>query len=114
MEAISFTNQENICKALASAAYGVLSTFKPSKVAYVSFAKDITQYCDCVPIPGEKVMKDLGIFASDSPVSVDAAFLGMVDYKVFNELSGVDCMVQVNEAKNLGIAGEVKPETIKL
>jgi hypothetical protein len=37
-----------------------------------------------------------------------------VDYKVFNKLSGVDCMVQVNEAKNLGIAGEVKPETIKL
>ncbi len=114
MEAISFTNQENICKALASAAYGVLSTFKPDKVSYVSFAKDITQYCDCLPSPGAPIMKDLGIFASDSPVSVDAAFLGMVDYKVFNDLSGVDCMVQVNEAKNIGIAGETKPEIIKL
>jgi uncharacterized Fe-S center protein len=114
MHAISFTNKENLCKALASAAYGVLSTFQPNKVAYVSFAKDISKYCDCLTAPGENIMPDLGIFASDSPVSIDAAFLSMVDYKVFNELSSVDCMLQVTEAKSLGIAGEVKPETIKL
>ena len=114
MEAIKFTNQENICRALASAAYGVLSTFKPSKVSYVSFAKDITKYCDCLPNPGEVIMKDVGILASDSPVSVDAAFLRMVDYKVFNKLSHVDCMVQVTEAKIIGIDGEVKPETSKI
>ena len=75
MEAISFTHQENICRALASAAYGVLSTFKANKVSYVSFAKDITSYCDCLPNPGDIIMKDVGIFASDSPVSIDAAFL---------------------------------------
>ena len=75
MEAISFIHQENICKALASAAYGVLSTFNPNKVSYVSFAKDITPYCDCLPNPGEVMMKDVGIFASDSPVSIDGAFL---------------------------------------
>ena len=114
MQAISFTNQENFCRALASAAYGVLSTFKQGKVSYVSFAKDITQFCDCVPDAGAPIMKDLGIFASDSPVSVDAAFLSMVDYKVFNEMSSVDCMLQVNEAKSLGVAGEVKPEIIRL
>ncbi len=113
MVAIKFVNQENICKALASAAYGVLSTFNPAKVAYVSFAKDITQYCDCLPSPGAPIMNDLGIFASDSPVSADAAFLGMVDYKVFNKLSDVDCMTQVTEAKSIGIAGEVKPKIIK-
>jgi uncharacterized Fe-S center protein len=114
MEAIKFTNQENICKALASAAYGVLSTFKPSKVAYVSFAKDITQYCDCLPSPGAPIMKDLGIFASDSPVSVDAAFFSMVDYKMLNKLSNVDCMVQVTEAKKIGISGNVKPRIVKI
>ena len=114
MEAIKFTNQENICRALASAAYGVLSTFKPGKVSYVSFAKDITKYCDCLPNPGEAIMKDVGILASDSPVSVDAAFLGMVDYKVFNKLSSVDCMVQIQEAMKIGIKGEVKPEITKI
>jgi uncharacterized protein len=110
MEAISFVDKGNLCKALASASLGVLSTFKPNKVAYVSFAKDITQYCDCLPNPGEIIMKNVGIFASDSPVSIDAAFLGSIDYKVLNDASHVDCMLQIKEAKALGIKGEVKPK----
>ena len=100
--------------ALASAACGVLSTFKPNKVSYVSFAKDITQYCDCLPNPGEKILKDVGVFASNSPVSIDAAFLQSVDYKVFNQASEVDCMLQVRETKALGIEGEVKPKIIRI
>lgn len=114
VEAISFVNQENICKALASAALGVLETFKPGKVSYVNFAKDITQYCDCLTSPGAPIMNNVGIFASDSPVSVDAAFLEKVDYKVFNKLSGVDCMTQVTEALNLGVPGNAKPEILKI
>jgi hypothetical protein len=114
MEAISFTHQENICRALASAAYGVLSTFNANKVSYVSFAKDITQYCDCMPNPGEVMMEDVGIFASDSPVSIDAAFLELVDYKLLNEASHVDCMLQVQEAFDIGVKGEVKPEITRI
>jgi uncharacterized protein len=114
MDAIRFTNQEDICKALASAAYGVLSTFKANKVSYVSFAKNITAYCDCLPNPGEIMMKDIGIFASNSPVSVDAAFLEMIDCKVFNEASHVDCMLQVKEAKRIGIKGDLNPEITQL
>ncbi len=110
MEAIRFVGKKNLSKALASAAYGVISTFKPSKVAYVSFAKDITRYCDCLPNPGEIMLKDVGVFASDSPVSIDAAFLQSVDYQVLNDASDVDCMLQVKEAKALGIEGEVKPK----
>ena len=108
--AIKLVNQDNICRALASAAYGVLSTFKRRKVSYVSFAKDITRYCDCAPNPGEIAMKDIGIFASDSPVSVDGAFLQMADYKIFNKAYNVDCMLQVQEANALGIKGDVKPK----
>jgi uncharacterized Fe-S center protein len=114
MNAISFFNQDNFCKALSSAAYGVLSTFVPNKVSYVSFAKNITAYCDCLPSPGAPIMNDVGILASDSPVSIDAAFLEMIDYKIFNEASKVDCMLQVQEAKDLGIAGDVKPKITKL
>ena len=114
MEAISFVHQENLCKALASAAYGVLSTFKPKKVSYVSFARNITPNCDCLPNPGEVIMKDVGIFASDSPVSIDAAFLQSIDYAVFNEASHVDCMVQVQESKAVGIKGELKPKITTL
>jgi uncharacterized protein len=108
--AIKLVGKEKICRALASAAYGVLSTFKRDKVSYVSFAKDITEYCDCLPGPGKVMMDDVGILASDSPVSIDAAFLNMIDYKVFNNAYHVDCMLQVQEAKKLGVKGEVKPE----
>jgi len=55
-------------------------------------------------------LPDVGIFASDSAVSIDAAFLNSVNYKVFNEASHVDCMLQVSEAKRLGIFGELKPK----
>ena len=108
--AIKLVGKENLSRALASAAYGVLSTFKSKKVSYVSFAKDITQYCDCLPGPGKVVMKDVGVFASGSPVSIDAAFLKMIDYKIFNEAYRVDCMLQVKEAKYLGIEGEANPK----
>lgn len=111
-DAITLTHQENICRAIASAAYGVLSTLKKGKVSYVSFAKDITQYCDCMPGPGDKMMKDIGIFASDSPVSVDGAFLEMINYETLNETYHVDCMLQVQEAKDIGIKGDIKPKIL--
>lgn len=108
--AIKLLKKENLGRALASAAYGVLSTFGKNKTSFVSFADNITQYCDCVPAPGHVVMNDIGIFASSSPVSVDAAFLQKADHKYFNEAYGVDCWTQVKELKELGIQGELKPK----
>ncbi len=110
MSAIHFIEKPNLSRAIASAAKGVLSTFNPRKVSYVSFAKDITEGCDCLPNPGAIILKDIGIFATDSPVSIDAAFLQSVNYEVFNEASEVDCMIQVQEANALGIGGEIKPK----
>jgi uncharacterized protein len=114
LRAIHFVDKENVSRALASAALGVLSTFKPGKVSYVSFARSITRYCDCLPNPGELMMKDIGVFASNSAVSVDAAFLVMADTKRLNEASHVDCNLQVQEAKALGVEGELKPKITTL
>ncbi|MCL2642941.1 MAG: DUF362 domain-containing protein [Candidatus Bathyarchaeota archaeon] len=109
-KAIHFTNQENLCKALASAALGVLETFKPNKISYVNFAKDITQHCDCLPNPGAPIINDVGIFAANSPVSIDAAFLKKINYQqLFNKLSNIDCMTQITEAINIGIPGNPNP-----
>jgi uncharacterized Fe-S center protein len=108
--AIRLENLGNVSKALASASYGVLSTFKKNKVSYVSFAKDITEFCDCLPGPGRIVMDDIGIYASDSPVSIDAAFLGMADYEIFDKAYGTDSFLQVREAKKIGIKGDLKPK----
>ncbi|MDR2699528.1 MAG: DUF362 domain-containing protein [Nitrososphaerota archaeon] len=110
-KAINFVNQENICKALASAALGVLETFQPDKVSYINFAKDITQHCDCLPSPGAPIINDIGIFAANSPASIDAAFLKKINYQqLFNKPSNVDCMTQITEAINIGIPGEANPE----
>ncbi len=108
--AIKLLHQDNFPEALASAAFGVISAFKPGKTSYVSFAKDISLHCDCRSDPGPAVMKDLGIFASDSPVSIDGAFLQMANYRIFSEAYGVDCALQVEEAARIGIKGNVKPE----
>ena len=108
--AITLTHKENICRALASAAYGVLSTFKKNKVSYVNFAKDIAQHCDCMPNPGRILMDDIGIFASNSPASIDAAFLRMANYEIFNDVAHLDCMAQVQEAIKLGIEGDTEPK----
>jgi uncharacterized Fe-S center protein len=110
LEAIDFAHKENLSKALASAAYGVLSTFGKCKVSYVNFAKDITRYCDCLPNPGEFMMDDIGVFASDSAVSVDAAFLSKANVKALYGASHIDCNVQVREAKAIGISGDLKPK----
>jgi uncharacterized Fe-S center protein len=108
--AIHFANKENLCKALASAALGVLETFKPNKVSYVNFAKDITQHCNCLSNPGAPIMSDVGVFAANSPVSIDAAFLKKIDYQqLFNKPSQVDCMTQITEAINIGIPGDTNP-----
>ena len=113
-DAIKFVGKENLSMALASAAYGVLRTFEKEKASYVSFAKDVTEYCDCLSSPGKVLMKDIGIFASNSPVSIDAAFLNMIDCRIFNDAYHVDCMLQVQEAKAIGIEGELKPEILRI
>jgi hypothetical protein len=33
---------------------------------------------------------------------------------MLNKLSNVDCMVQVTEAKKIGISGNVKPRIVKI
>jgi uncharacterized Fe-S center protein len=110
MNAISYVEKQNLSKALASAAWGVLSTFDEKKVGFVSFAKDIAEGCDCLPNPGAVILDDVGIFASNSAVSIDAAFLRSVDYKKLNDNSQVDCMLQIREAKALGIKGDLNPK----
>jgi uncharacterized Fe-S center protein len=114
LEAIRFVDKENLSKALASAALGVLDTFSPGKVSYVSFAKDITRYCDCRPNPGDIMMNDIGILAAHSSVSIDAAFLALADYQILNKAAEVDCMIQLQEAKAVGIEGNLKPKIVTI
>jgi uncharacterized Fe-S center protein len=98
-----------IMRALASATYGVLSTFDPDKVSYVSFATNITLFCDCAPNPGEIVHPDIGVYASKSPVSIDAAVMKEIG-KLFEKKHGLDATEQVKELKDLGVEGDLDPK----
>ena len=110
VQAIHFVNKRNLSLAFASAAFGVLSTFKRKKVTYVSFAKNVTENCDCCPTPGDILFKDIGIFASESAVSIDSAFLKAINIEVLNSAAKVDCFTQLKEAKRIGIKGKINPE----
>lgn len=112
--AITLLHRERLGDGLASAAMGVLSTFNPGKVAYVSFAKDIVELCDCMPLVSPLVTPDLGIFASLSPLSIDASILSQVDYQHLNSVHKTDCFRQVKKIKKLGCPGSETPEVIRV
>jgi uncharacterized Fe-S center protein len=107
-EALELGNRNNICKALASAAYGVLSTFKPGKVAYITFAINISELCDCASNPGHIVHPDIGVFASTSAVSIDSALMNIIGKKL-GEMHDIDPHLQPRTLKELGLEGELDP-----
>jgi uncharacterized Fe-S center protein len=112
--AIRLLHRERLGDGLASAAMGVLSTFNPGKVAYISFAKDIVELCDCMPLVSPVVTPDLGIFAGFSPLSIDASILSQVDYKHLNTVHKTDCFRQIKKIKKLGCPGSETPEVIRV
>ncbi|MFH1691447.1 MAG: DUF362 domain-containing protein [Candidatus Omnitrophota bacterium] len=65
------------CQRMCEAAKFILSKFKNKM--FITFAFDITQECDCISTKNDKmVSRNLGIFASTDPVSLDQAVSDMV------------------------------------
>jgi hypothetical protein len=112
--AITLENRERLAQGLAVAAKGVVDTFSPGKVSYVNFATDVSTVCDCAPIPGEMMGHNIGIFASSSPLSIDAAGLESIDYQRLNSLHCQDCQEQVRKLAELKEPGSLQPETVKV
>jgi hypothetical protein len=112
--AIRLEHRDRLPKGLAVAAKGVMDTFEAGKISYVNFAHDISEVCDCAPIPGEKFAKDVGIFASHSALSIDAAGLEAIDYNHLNQVHGVDCLGQISTLADLGCQGSRQPECVSL
>jgi hypothetical protein len=112
--AITLENREKLPQGLAVAAKAVLDTFDAGKVACINFATDISTECDCAPIPGQMMGQDVGIFASSSALSVDAAGLASIDYQKLNELHSQDCHQQVRKMVELGTPGAIEPQVISV
>ncbi len=79
---------------------------KEKKKAFINFAIKITKECDCLAKDDPKIMPDVGIFASQDPVSIDKASVDMV-----NKLSGRDIFREIHPARDwqrqLDYAGEI-------
>lgn len=88
---------------LADTCSGVMKKFKNNSV-FINCAVNITRECDCCDSENPVVMPDIGFFASDDIVSVDAASLDFMNrYKSFMEIHGVDPKIQINAAEDLGL-----------
>ncbi len=109
-EAITLVGQDRILSGLAVAAKGVLDCFSPDKVSFVNFANDVSTVCDCAPIQGDRYVQDVGIFASSSALSIDAAGLQHIRAEHLDKIHGVRCMDQVKKMQELGEMGSPAPE----
>ncbi len=49
------------------------------KVGYVSYAMDISPWCDCVNFSDRQLVPNVGVFASRDPVAIDMACLEMTE-----------------------------------
>lgn len=110
--AIELSGKDRLGKGLAVAARGVTETFSPGKVSYVTFATDISSVCDCAPITGEQIGANVGLFASHSPLSIDAAGLTSIDYEKLNEMHRNDCWNEVRKMAELNEPGTLQPRTV--
>jgi len=81
---IDFNAGDKVQEKMAEYALAVLKA-KKGKAVFFNFAVDINKECDCWGQDNPRIAPDVGIFASDDPVSVDKA-----GYDVVNAANGRD------------------------
>ena len=65
--------------AMGDAATGYLREMGPENVGFLTYAIDVTPFCDCAHGADRPVIPNLGVFASRDMVAVDVAALDMAD-----------------------------------
>jgi len=78
------------------------------KLGYINFLTNITRDCDCLAKDEPRITKDIGILASDDPVSIDKASADMVNViekrDIFKgQYPEIDWTVQLKYASELGL-----------
>ena len=87
-------------------------------MAFVNFAINIRQECDCWGMENPLIGPDVGLFASRDPVSVDQACFDMVKKMagrdIFKEAHpDQDGSIQLNYARELGL-GRTEYELLRV
>ena len=103
------TSSENLQERIVEYALGAL---KGKKAFFVNVLLDITPNCDCINSIQEPMAEDIGLLASEDIVSLEKASLDLVGKEKF-EGPGIDPMVQINYAQQLGL-GKKDYQLIKI
>ena len=64
-----------VTASIADSATAYINKIGRDKVGFVSYAVDITPWCDCVNFHDRVMMPNIGVFASKDPVAIDMACL---------------------------------------
>jgi uncharacterized Fe-S center protein len=72
----------------------VAATYKemPQNNLFVNIIRDVTQFCDCMPDPGQIIAPDLGVLVSDNIVAIDQA-----SYDLLIDNAGHNIFVEHNK-----------------
>ncbi|MDP3730434.1 MAG: DUF362 domain-containing protein [Candidatus Omnitrophota bacterium] len=78
------------------------------RVGYINFLTNITRDCDCLAKDEPRIVEDVGILASNDPVSIDSASAeilnGLRDKDIFRqEHPEIDWMIQLRYAASVGL-----------
>ena len=65
--------QDDFLESMADACQAVMNYKGAENIVYINVANNLSVDCDCDSNPADPEMKDIGIFASLDPVSVDQA-----------------------------------------
>lgn len=68
---------------------------KAGRCAFINFAIKITKECDCLAKDDPRIAPDVGIFASNDPVSIDKAC-----YDLINKANGRDIFKEAHPGRN--------------
>ncbi len=98
---------QNLQEKIAEYAYGVHRA-AGKKTGYMNFLDRITRNCDCMAKDEPYITKDIGILASNDPVSIDRASIDLMNQNSGLDLmrsiySKVDYNVQLNYGAQIGL-----------
>jgi len=107
----------NLQEKMVEYAYGVTVALD-KKLGYINFLTNITKDCDCLAKDEPRIMQDIGILASDDPVSIDKASADLLNgagaKDVFrSQHPEIDWTVQLKYASSLGM-GELDYNLVEL
>jgi uncharacterized Fe-S center protein len=97
----------NLQEKMVEYAYGVTQVLE-RRIGYINFLTDITRDCDCLAKDEPRIAADIGILASDDPVSIDKASADLLNGAGKKDLfrsehPEIDWEVQLKYASSLGM-----------